>query len=228
MAAQDQGRNISSSSGQQSSSQLSPRQSAMPQRRGTRFPEFGLTPEEFFTSNPFSLMRRMNQEMDRVFQEFGLERNNAGATGGWAPAVEVLERDGEYCVRAELPGLSANDVKVDVANDMLTIQGERKSEHEEKQGNVHRTERQYGSFYRTLPLPEGADLEHAHAKFENGLLEVSVPVPQQKQNRRSIPIQGQSQSGQGQSQSQKQGGQPQAQGQSQGQPQPGQTQHKAA
>lgn len=74
---------------------------------------------------------------------------------------------------------------------VLTIQGERKSEHEEKQGNVQRTERQYGSFFRTVPLPEGADLEHANAKFENGLLEVSVPVPQQKENRRSIPIQGQ-------------------------------------
>ena len=157
-------------------------------RTGTRggFDPF-LGTRDIFTTNPFSLMRRMTEEMDRVIQEFGLERDGGNRTG-WSPAVEVTERDGKYSVRAELPGLSPNDVKVEVANNALVIQGERKVEHEENDGGVQRTERQYGLFYRSIPLPEGADLEHASAKFVNGLLEVTVPVPQQKEQRRSIPI----------------------------------------
>jgi HSP20 family protein len=150
---------------------------------------FGITPQEFFSSSPFSLMRRMTEEMDRVMQEFGLEREG-GNRAGWAPAIEVAERDGKYSIRAELPGLSPNDVKVEVANDAVIIQGERKVEHEEKDAGVRRTERQYGVFYRSIPLPEGADVEHADAKFQNGILEVTIPVPQQREQRRSIPIQG--------------------------------------
>lgn len=91
----------------------------------------------------------------------------------------------------KLPGLSPDDVTVEVANDALVIQGERKVEHEEKDGGVQRTERQYGFFYRSIPLPEGADLDHANAKFQNGMLEVTIPVPQQKENRRPIRIEGQ-------------------------------------
>lgn len=157
------------------------------QRRRSYFPEFGIAPQEFFSSNPFSLMRRMTEEMDRAFQEFGMNRGDWNRTG-WSPSVEVFERDGKYNVYAELPGLSPNDVKVEVADNALVIQGERKVEHEDKE--QHRTERQYGSFYRSIPLPEGADVEHANAKFQNGLLEISVPVPQQSQQRRSIPIEG--------------------------------------
>ena len=125
-----------------------------------------------------------------MIQEFGLERDS-GNKAGWSPAIEVTERDGKYNVRAELPGLSPDDVKVEVVNDSLVIQGERKVEREEKDGGVQRTERQYGLFYRSIPLPEGADLEHANAKFQNGMLEVTIPVPQQKQNRLPIRIEGQ-------------------------------------
>jgi HSP20 family protein len=161
------------------------------QRRG--FGPFALTPAELFRSNPFSLMRRMSEEMDRVFQEVGLEQQG-GEGIGWSPAIEVTQRDGKYDVRAELPGLSPNDVKIEVANDALIIQGERKSEREENDRGMRRTERQYGMFYRSVPLPEGADLEHAQAKFQDGMLEVSIPVPQQKEERRSIPIEGANQS----------------------------------
>jgi HSP20 family protein len=133
----------------------------------------------------------MSEEMDRLVQEFGLERDGDNKVG-WSPALEVVEKDGKLNIRAELPGLSADDVKIEVANDTLVIQGERKTEHEEKNGGVRRSERQYGLFYRSIPLPEGADVEHANAKFQNGMLEVSVPVPQQRDNRRSIPIEGQS------------------------------------
>jgi HSP20 family protein len=162
-------------------------------RRRSYLPGFGISPLELFNNNPFSLMRRMTEEMDRVVQEFGLTRGE-GNRGGWLPAIEVSESDGKYNVRAELPGLSPNDVKVEVADNALVIQGERKIEHEEKEGGERRTERQYGVFYRSIPLPEGADAEHASARFQNGLLEVTVPVPQQREQRRSIPIEGESRS----------------------------------
>jgi HSP20 family protein len=159
------------------------------QRRG-EYP-FGLAPQEFFRANPFSLLRRMTEEMDRVIQEVGMEREGGNGTG-WSPAVEVSQGDGKYNIHVELPGLEPKDVKVDVENDALVIQGERRFEQEEKEGGVQRTERQYGLFYRSVPLPEGAKVEQAQAKFHNGVLEVSIPVPEQQSNRRSIPVEAES------------------------------------
>lgn len=197
MAAQNEQNALQLSPGERGSST---RQSALAPRRGSSSLGLGITPQEFFSSNPFSLMRRMSEEMDRVFQEFGLDHNGDNKVG-WSPAIEVVQKDGKLNIRAELPGLSLDDVKIEVSNDALTIQGERKVEHEENQGGVRRSERQYGFFYRTIPLPERADVEHASAKFQNGMLEISIPVPEQKESRRSIPIEGQSKS---QEQSQKQ------------------------
>ena len=106
----------------------------------------------------------------------------------WAPPVEVRERDGNLVVHAELPGLNKEDVKVEVTNEGLVIQGERKREHEEDRGGVHRSERSYGAFYRLIPLPEGANIDQAKAQFNNGVLEVSVPIPKTQENTRQIPI----------------------------------------
>ncbi len=154
-----------------------------------------LAPGELFRMGPFALMRRMSEEMDRVFGEFGLNRGEA-SKAGWAPAIEVSQADGKYLIRAELPGVSSKDVKLEITDEAVILQGERTSEREEKKGNVHLTERQYGHFYRAIPLPEGAKAEEARAKFENGLLEVSVPVQEQKEKRREIPIEaGPAQSG---------------------------------
>jgi HSP20 family protein len=197
MAAQNDQKALQTSPGER---QNNTRQTALSPRRGSPYLGLGVTPQEFFSGNPFSLMRRMSEEMDRVFQEFGLDRNGDNKVG-WSPAIEVLEKDGKLNIRAELPGLSSDDVKIEVANDALTIQGERKVEHEENQGGARRSERQYGFFYRSIPLPERADVEHANAKFQNGMLEISIPVPEQKESRRSIPIEGQSKP---QEQSQKQ------------------------
>jgi HSP20 family protein len=159
------------------------------QRRGES--PFGLTPQDLFRANPFSLLRRMTEEMDRVIQEVGLE--SEGSNGlGWSPAVEVSLKDGKYNVHAELPGLEPKDVKIEVENDALVIQGERKFEKEENEGGVQRTERQYGMFYRSIPLPEGVKLDQAQAKFHNGVLEITIPVEEQQSNKRSIPIEGES------------------------------------
>jgi len=145
------------------------------------------SPSEFFSNNPFSMMRRFRDDMDRAFSHaFGQE--TGGSRGTWFPAIEVKQEDGNLKVHAELPGLKPEDVKVEVTNDSLVIQGERKFEHEENKKGVFRSERQYGQFYRQVPLPEGTNADQAKAEFNNGVLEVTLPVPESKSKRREIPI----------------------------------------
>jgi HSP20 family protein len=154
---------------------------------------FNLSPSEFF-NNPFSVMRRMHEEMDRVFaQAWGGRSGAAGIGGGlsmWTPAVEVAQRDNEMVVCAELPGLKPEDVKVEVTENALVIQGERKQQHEEKEGDRWHSERSYGRFHRMIPLPEGAETEKARADFKNGELQVTVPVHRPENKRRQIPVSG--------------------------------------
>jgi len=165
-------------------------------RRGGYDPfGFGIAPADLWRMGPFSLMRRMNQEMSRIFGDFETERGGQ-TRGGWTPAIEVTEREGKYQVRAELPGLKPDDVSVSVTDDAVVLEGERKFEHEENRGGVHVSERSYGRFYRAIPLPEGAKGDQANARFENGVLEIDVPIEQQQSRQRRIPIQ-QSQNAQG-------------------------------
>lgn len=153
---------------------------------------FMISPREFLTASPFALMRRMSEEMDRIFGDFGFTRGqSAEGTAGniWAPAIEVAQREGNFVIHAELPGLKPEEVKVELTEDSVVIQGERKSQNEENTGGIRRTERRYGQFYRSIPLPEGANADQVRANFENGVLEVTVPVPQKQSNRRQIPVQ---------------------------------------
>jgi HSP20 family protein len=143
---------------------------------------------DFFSANPFSLMRRMSEEMDRIFGDFGFGRGQS-ETGTWSPAIEVSERDGKYIIHAELPGLKPEEVKVELTDDALIIHGERKLQQEETKGGTYRSERRYGQFYRTIPLPEGVKSDQVRANFEHGVLEVQVPLPEQQSNRRQIPVQ---------------------------------------
>jgi HSP20 family protein len=152
-------------------------------------PAMMLAPGDFLRMGPFALMRRMSEEMDRVFGEFGMNRGNGGKAV-WAPAIEVSQADGNYQIRAEIPGVNPEDVKLEITDEAVILEGERKTEHQETKGGVHLTERQYGHFYRAIPLPEGAKVEEARAKFVNGVLEVTVPVQEQKEKRREIPIEG--------------------------------------
>jgi HSP20 family protein len=103
------------------------------------------------------------------------------------PPVEVSER-GQLVIRAELPGLAKKDVRVEVREDAITIQGERRQERQEKRKGFFRSERSYGSFFRQVPLPEGTDSASAKATFKDGVLEVTMPAPPKPAKGRSVPI----------------------------------------
>lgn len=172
----------------QSAEQQAARQSGGLQRRPAREP-FGST--GFAGLSPFSFMRRMLEDMDLMFEGFGggrLERG-AFAAASWLPAIDVLERDGKLLVRADVPGLSPEDVRLEVRDGQLVLEGERKQEREVEGEGVYRSERTHGRFSRVISLPEGADVEQAQARFENGVLEVEVPLRKEAQRRR-IEIQG--------------------------------------
>lgn len=157
-------------------------------RGGGRLPGHWGMPNDILGTGPFTLLRRMTEEMDRVFGEVAGYRDAEGQRV-WAPALEVSEHDGNYIVRAELPGIEPEDVKLEITDQAVVLQGERKSEKQESRGGVQLTERHYGHFYRAVPLPEGAKTDDAKAKFENGVLEVTIPVPEAQRNPREIPIQ---------------------------------------
>lgn len=148
------------------------------------------------SSTPFQMLDKLADEMDRIFDDFGLGRrwfaprlrasSSAFPSTEWLPEIEVVQRSHDLVVRADLPGLTKDDVKVDITENTLTIQGERKREHEEEKGGVYRSERSYGSFYRSLTLPEGAITDQAKATFKDGVLEIVMPAPPEsvKQGRR--------------------------------------------
>jgi HSP20 family protein len=138
-----------------------------------------------FSMNPFALIRRFTEEMDRAFGSMMLGTEEARL---WSPTVEVKEKEGKLLVSAELPGLKKEDVKVEVTPEALVLEGERKHEKEEKKEGYYHSERSYGRFYRSIPLPEGAELDKAAAEFTNGVLEVSIPIPKTETKRRQIPV----------------------------------------
>jgi len=174
--------------------------------------------------SPFAFMRRFAEEMDHLFEDFGVEtswhlpgfksatklplgltsfdidsrwhlpkllgrgrellrREGGVVPAEWSPKVEVLEREGQFVIRADLPGLSKDDVKVEIADGLITIEGERKQETKEEREGYYYSECGYGSFYRAIPLPEGAEAAKATADFHQGVLEVVVPVPSKPESK---------------------------------------------
>jgi HSP20 family protein len=139
-----------------------------------------------FSMNPFALMRHFTEDMDRLFTRMP---RGGGESVAWSPLIEVKEKEGKLLVTAELPGLKKEDVKVHIDGDTLVLEGERKQETEEKREGYYRSERNYGKFYRSLLLPEGAKTDQAAAEFNNGVLEVTVPIPEMKAKPQEVPIQ---------------------------------------
>jgi HSP20 family protein len=110
-------------------------------------------------------------------------RSSRESGGLWTPQIETFQRGNEFVIRADLPGLTKDDVKVDVTEDSITLQGERREEHEEDREGYYRSERTYGSFHRVVPLPEGAITDSAKAQFNNGVLEIIVQAPPKEVSR---------------------------------------------
>ena len=153
--------------------------------------------------DPFEFMTRMSEEMDRTFdrlwRDFGIQRRRSwlpqglfgrrSRQGAWAPTVEAFQKGDRFIVRAELPGLKKDDVEVELTDDALTIRGERREEREEERGGYYHSEREYGEFYRTIPLPEGVIGESAQATFSDGVLEVSMQAaPEETTRGRKLEI----------------------------------------
>ena len=129
----------------------------------------------------------IQNEMNRLFNNTFFDTPtpaNGGAFRRWIPAMDLAEGDGEFVLKADLPGLSEGDVNIEVQDNVLTVSGERKSEHEEKKNGYLRIERSYGSFRRSLTLPEGVDPESVKATFDRGVLEIRVPKPEERKPRK--------------------------------------------
>jgi HSP20 family protein len=147
------------------------------------------------TMSPFGFVRRMMEDMDRMFGTLGVrdlapfEESFAPrelTTQIWSPEVEVFQRGDNLVVRADLPGLDEKDIKVNVDENGLTVSGERRHEKEWESEGVYQSERSYGSFERRIPLPRGIDASACDASFENGVLEVTIKLP--KEVGRSVQI----------------------------------------
>jgi HSP20 family protein len=133
-------------------------------------------------------MATLQNEVNRLFGTFFDTPTTAmignGAVRRWMPAMDLVETDEHFVLRADLPGLGEDDVTLEVEDRVLTISGERKAEHEAKGEGYYRLERATGSFSRTLTLPDGVDPDAIAASFDKGVLEVRIPKPEQVKPRR--------------------------------------------
>jgi len=122
------------------------------------------------------------RDVDRLFDAFfGADRDQSRR---WVPPVDLVEAEDHFVLKADLPGLSEQDVSIEVQDGTLTISGERKDEHESRERGWYRIERSFGSFSRSLTLPDGVNADAITARFENGVLEVSIPKPEERKPRR--------------------------------------------
>jgi HSP20 family protein len=122
------------------------------------------------------------RDVDRLFDAFfGADRDQSRR---WVPPVDLVEAEDHFVLKADLPGLTEQDVSIEVQDGTLTISGERKDEQESRERGWYRIERSFGSFSRSLTLPDGVDPEGIRARFENGVLEVSIPKPEERKPRR--------------------------------------------
>ena len=136
---------------------------------------------------PARELHSLQQEMNRLFNTFfDAPVAGNGTAGGrrWVPAMDLVETDEHFVLKADLPGLAESDVNIEVEDNVLTVSGERKAEHEDKREGYVRVERAYGSFRRSLTLPEGVDPEAVTASFDNGVLEVRIPKPEERKPRK--------------------------------------------
>jgi HSP20 family protein len=143
--------------------------------------------------DPFSQLHR---EVDRVFSDFMRDWPLTGRMslldrrfGSFVPDLDITESDKEFRVAAELPGMDEKDLNVSFVEGLLTIKGEKPEEHEEHRGDFYRSERQFGAFERTIPLPSGVNPDKAKASFKKGVLSITLPKTEEaRSNKKTIPI----------------------------------------
>ena len=137
---------------------------------------------------PVRELSSLQSEMNRLFNTFFDTPTTGGGNGGavrrWIPSMDLVETEEHFVLRADLPGLSEEDVAIELEDNVLTVSGERKAEHEEKQEGYYRMERSFGQFRRSLTLPEGVDPDGISATFDKGVLEVRIPKPEERKPRR--------------------------------------------
>jgi HSP20 family protein len=136
---------------------------------------------------PAREINSFQSEMNRLFNTFFDTPTGSPGNGGarrWLPAMDLVETDDHFVLRADLPGLSEGDVNVELEDNVLTVSGERKAEHESRKEGYYRIERASGSFQRSLTLPEGVNAEAIEASFDKGVLEVRIPKPEERKPRK--------------------------------------------
>lgn len=135
--------------------------------------------EPFGRWNPWKDLEEMEKRLSSVFgpapARVGGDKEEAISVAEWSPLVDITEDDKEYVVKAEIPEMKKEDIKINVHDDVLTVSGERKYEKEEKGKKYHRVERAFGSFMRSFTLPEDADGTKVSAEYKDGVLKVHLP-----------------------------------------------------
>jgi HSP20 family protein len=135
---------------------------------------------------PIRELNSLQSEMNRLFNT--VFDSPSGAPGNvmrrWMPAMDLVESTDHFVLRADLPGMSEEDVSIEFDDGTLTVSGERKAEHEDEKEGFHRVERSFGAFSRSLTLPQGVDPEAVTASFDRGVLEIRIPKPEQRKPRK--------------------------------------------
>ena len=140
--------------------------------------------------SPWRDLRHIRDEMDRLIgSAFGRAEGEEAGEMGWTPETDLVERPDEFVITAELPGMRRDDVRVEMQDNALMIRGEKREERERREGRRHLLERRFGSFMRSVPLPESVDRDRIHAKFENGVLRVTLPKSEERRGR-EVKIEG--------------------------------------
>jgi HSP20 family protein len=135
--------------------------------------------------DPSREVESLHSEMNRLFDSFfGGRVGNGVASRRWVPAMDLAEEGDELVLRADLPGLTEDDVEIEVKDGVLTVSGERRAEKKKEGEGFYRVERAFGSFSRSLSLPEGIDADKVRAEFDNGVLEVRIPKPEERKAHR--------------------------------------------
>lgn len=127
----------------------------------------------------------LQSEVNRLFDSFfGGTRAGNGPARRWVPAMDLAESKDELVLTADLPGMGEDDVSIEIKDGTLTVSGERRESHEEKEKGYHRVERSFGRFSRSLALPEGVKADDVAASFDRGVLEIRIPKPEERKPHR--------------------------------------------